>query len=200
MKSESPFGSVVSLRIRPTSTSSIPAALPGDGNCSTRTLGEAARISVASSGRSGSSNSAQTASACPTITGTRTHVALIGRSGSSMILRVSSRSFDSSSNSTPSKSQSIRRSCACCGSLRSRSIAEAPAPETDWYVAIRTRRRPAAWCSGARTQVSGIVQQFGLATMPSCSSARSPFTSGTTSGIPSVSRKALDLSTTAAPP
>ena len=29
-------------------------------------------------------------------------------------------------------------------------------------------RRPAASCSGLRTHVSGIVQQFGLATMPSC--------------------------------
>ena len=51
-----------------------------------------------------------------------------------MIFRVSSRSFDSSSNSSPSKSQSMRRSCSSCGSLRSRSIACAPAPETDWYV------------------------------------------------------------------
>src|SRR4051795_12189010 len=53
---------------------------------------------------------------------------------------------------------------------------------------------------GLRTQVSGIVQQFGLATMPSLSSARGPFTSGTTSGIPSARRKAADLSTTCAPP
>ena len=36
--------------------------------------------------------------------------------------------------------------------------------------------------------------------MPSCSSARSPFTSGTTSGTPSCSRKAADLSTQIAPP
>ena len=36
--------------------------------------------------------------------------------------------------------------------------------------------------------------------MPSCSSARSPFTSGTTSGTPSCSRNAADLSTQTAPP
>ena len=105
-----------------------------------------------------------------------------------MILRVSSRSFDSSSNSSPSKLQSMRRSCSSCGSLRSRSIACAPAPETDWYVATRTRTRPASSCSGFSTQVSGIVQQFGFAMMPSCSSARRAFTSGTTSGIPGSSR------------
>ena len=44
------------------------------------------------------------------------------------------------------------------------------------------------------------MQQFGLATIPSCSSARAPFTSGTTSGTPSASRYAADLSTTTAPP
>ncbi len=48
--------------------------------------------------------------------------------------------------------------------------------------------------------VRGIAQQFGFATMPSCSSARAPFTSGTTSGIPGVSRNAADLSTQIAPP
>ena len=48
--------------------------------------------------------------------------------------------------------------------------------------------------------MSGIVQQFGFAMIPSFSSARAPFTSGTTSGIPSVSRNAADLSTTTAPP
>src|SRR2546421_683222 len=45
-----------------------------------------------------------------------------------------------------------------------------------------------------------MVEQFGLATIPSCSSARSPFTSGTTSGTPSCRRKASDLSTQTAPP
>ena len=165
-----------------------PRALPGEGNSSTRTDGAAASSSRARSAESSSSNSTQIASAWPTITGTRTHVAWIGSSGSSMIFRVSSRSFDSSSNSSPSKSQSMRRSCSSCGSLRSRSIDCAPAPETDWYVATRTRTSPAASCSGFRTQVSGIVQQFGLATMPSCSSARTGFTSGTTSGMPGSSR------------
>ena len=77
--------------------------------------------------------------------------------------------------------------------------ASEPAPDTDWYVATRTLFSPAASCSGASAIVSGIVQQFGFATIPLCSSARSPFTSGTTSGIPASSRKAADLSTQSAP-
>ena len=64
----------------------------------------------------------------------------------------------------------------------------APAPETDWYVDTRTLASPAASCKGFKTQVSGIVQQFGFATIPSLSSARAPFTSGTTRGIPGSSR------------
>ncbi len=61
----------------------------------------------------------------------------------------------------------------------------APAPETDWYVATCTRVSGTASWSGFRTHVSGIVQQFGFATMrsrSSASSARPGFTSGTTSG------------------
>ena len=75
-----------------------------------RDPGAPPRIEVACSAESGSRVSSQTASAWPTRTGTRTHVALTGSAGSSRILRVSSRSFSSSSNSTPSKLQSIRRS------------------------------------------------------------------------------------------
>ena len=97
-----PFSSVGSCRMRPTSTSSIPFALPGDGKSSSRTLGAAPRSAFASSGESFDSVSIQTVSAWPTITGTRTQFALTGSSGSSMILRVSSRSFVSSSNSSPS--------------------------------------------------------------------------------------------------
>ena len=60
--------------------------------------------------------------------------------------------------------------------------------------------QPGGSRSGASTQARGIAEQFGFATMPSCSAARSPFTSGTTSGTPSVSRNAVDLSTQTAPP
>jgi len=88
--------------------------------------------SRARSGASGSSVSTQTDSACPIITGTRMQLTLIGSSGSSRILRLSARSFDSSSNSSPSKSQSIARSASPGSVARSRSIARAPAPETDW--------------------------------------------------------------------
>ncbi len=147
--------------------------------------GASRRISAASSGVSGRSSSTHTASECPTMTGTRTHVAEIGRSGSSRILRVSARSFASSSDSSPSHDQSITRSWSAGASCASASIRCAPAPETDWYVETRTRASPASSCSGLRTQVSGMVQQFGLATMrsrSSDSSARPPLTSGTTSG------------------
>jgi hypothetical protein len=50
------------------------------------------------------------------------------------------------------------------------------------------------------TQVSGIVQQFGFATIPSCSAARAPFTSGTTSGTPSRAGTPPTCPTTDAPP
>ena len=100
-------------------------------------------------------------------------------------MRVSARSFDSSSDSSPSHDQSITRSWSDGASCASASMRCAPAPETDWYVETRTRSSPASSCSGLRTQVSGMVQQFGLATIrsrSSDSSARRPFTSGTTSG------------------
>ena len=156
----------------------MPVAAPGVGKGSRRIPGAAPRTSVASSGDSGSSVSTQMDSAWPTSTGTRTQVAEIGSSGSSRIFRVSSRILVSSSNSTPSKSQSMLRSCFSDGCARSRSIACAPAPEADWYVATRTRRSPAASRSGARTIESGIEQQFGFATIPVCSRARGPLTSG----------------------
>src|SRR5205823_7811112 len=73
-------------------------------------------------------------------------------------------------------------------------------PEAAWYVETRTLRSPAASCRGFSTHVSGIVQQFGFARIPSCSATRSPFTSGTTSGTPGSSRYADDLSIATAPP
>ncbi len=119
------------------------------------------------------------------MTGTRTQVAEIGRSGSSRIFRVSARSFASSSDSSPSHVQSITRSCSSGRSFASASTRRAPAPDTDWYVETRTRATPASSCKGLSTHVSGIVQQFGFATIrsrSSASSARSWLTSGTTSG------------------
>ena len=65
--------------------------------------GASARMRSASAGESGSTVSTHTDSAWPTTTGTLTQLALRGRSGSSRILRVSSRSLTSSSNSRPSK-------------------------------------------------------------------------------------------------
>ena len=85
----------------------------------------------------------------------------------------------------------MTRSCASDASCASASILCAPAPETDWYVETRTLASPASSWRGFSTQVSGIVQQLGFATMrsrPSASSARFPFTSGTTSGYPSTRR------------
>src|SRR5262249_28589498 len=58
-----PFGSVGSSRIRPTSTSSIPAAWPGEGKSTTRTLGAASSSARASSAESLDSVSSHTDSA-----------------------------------------------------------------------------------------------------------------------------------------
>ena len=69
------------------------------------------------------------------------------------------------------------------GVARSCSMRWRPRPTpTGRSRAARARGRPPR--AAASTHVSGIVQQFGFAMMPSCSSARPPFTSGTTSGIP----------------
>src|SRR5712691_1295087 len=102
-----PFATVGSRRMRPTRTSSIPTDWRGVGKSSTRTPGAWSSRACASRGESCSRVSIQTASAWPTRTGTRTHVALIGRSDSSRIFRASALSFVSSSNSSPSQSQSI---------------------------------------------------------------------------------------------
>ena len=96
--------------------------------------------------------------------------------------------------------QSPRRSWSSTRSASSRSIDCLPAPETDWYVATRTLRRPAASCSGLSATISWIVEQFGTAITPLCSTARSPFTSGTTSGTSGFIRHADDLSIATAPP
>src|SRR3954468_21494694 len=61
-------------------------------------------------------------------------------------------------------------------------------------------RRPAASWSGLSATVIWIVEQFGTATTPSCSCARRPFTSGTTSGTFGSMRQADDLSIATAPP
>ena len=73
-----------------------------------RTHGRPPSSSCACSGESGSSRLDPDRFRMADQTGTRTHVALIGSSGSSRILRVSARIFDSSSDSSPSKSQSMR--------------------------------------------------------------------------------------------
>ena len=70
----------------------MPAALPGVGNSSMRDRCLAEHVPRVL-GRMGDSVSTQRASAWPTRTGTRTHVALMGRSGSSRIFRVSARIF-----------------------------------------------------------------------------------------------------------
>ena len=81
-----------------------------------------------------------------------------------------------------------------------RSLTEsAPAPETAWYVATTTRRRPASACSACRSGASCIVEQFGFAMIPRCPLSASAFTCETTSGTVGSIRQALELSTTAHP-
>src|SRR5438445_4639577 len=129
--STSPFLAVGSRRMRPTRTSSIPVASRGVGKPSSRIPGVSPNSRRAASADRGCSVSTQTASAWPMSTGTRTQVALIGSSGNSRILRVSSRSLDSSSNSSPSKFQSIARFVSPGGVARSSSMRCAPAPDID---------------------------------------------------------------------
>jgi len=95
----------------------------------------------------------------------------------------------------------MRRSCSACGSLRRRSIAWAPAPD---HRLVR-RHAHADECPPRHERLqdagSGIAQQFGFARMPLCSSARSPFTSGTTRGTPRlepVGRRLVDRDRAAA--
>ena len=59
-------------------------------------------------------------------------LAMNGRPGSSMILRVSSRSLASSSNSSPSSGQSIVTLRSAGAVWSSRLIEASPAPDADW--------------------------------------------------------------------
>ena len=78
-------------------------------------------------------------------------------------------------------------------------MASAPVPETDWYVSTTTRSRPTASRSAIRTGTSCIVEQFGLAMIPSWPSRSSGLTCDTTSGIAGSIRQADELSITVAP-
>ena len=92
-----PSSSEWSWRMRPTRLGSVPAACSGVGTSTRRTPGADARISVARSGVMGRLNWAWIDSEWPVNTGTRTHVPATLRSGMPRILRVSLRSFCSSS-------------------------------------------------------------------------------------------------------
>ena len=82
---------------------------------------------------------------------------------------------------------------------RSCSIRSTPAPDADSYVAMRTLRNPAA---SAMAPARKRAERWSSSGSPRSLHrvARSPFTSGTTSGTPSASRNADDLSTETAPP
>ena len=54
--------------------------------------------------------------------------------------------------------------------------ASAPVPDTDWYVSTMTRSRPTVSRSAISTGTSCIVEQFGLAMMPSWPSRSSGLT------------------------
>ena len=81
----------------------------------------------------------------------------------------------------------------------SSAIASAPVPETDWYVSTTTRSRPTLSRRAMRTGASCIVEQFGLAMIPSWVAASSGLTWDTTRGTPTVIRQAFELSMTVAP-
>ena len=88
------------------------------------------------------------------------------------------------------------QSRACCSSS---FIASSPAPDAAWYVETTARSTPKAWCSGNTATFIRIVVQLGFAMMPLWPAAACPFTSGTTSGVPSFMRNVALLSTTTQP-
>mmetsp|Transcript_10748 Transcript_10748/g.17086 ORF Transcript_10748/g.17086 Transcript_10748/m.17086 type:complete len:222 (+) Transcript_10748:593-1258(+) len=71
----------------------------------------------------------------------------------------------------------------------------APAPLAAWYVDMMTFRKVNFWCSGQSAIAAMAVVQFGLA-IRSFPLMAAGFTSGTTSGMSSSYRKALELSMT----
>ncbi len=82
--------------MRPTRVGSVPTARNGVGSSATSTAGAPASSSKARSGDRGRSNSALMAKECPVYTGSRTHSADTASAGRPRILRLSSRSFCSS--------------------------------------------------------------------------------------------------------
>mmetsp|Transcript_38650 Transcript_38650/g.125011 ORF Transcript_38650/g.125011 Transcript_38650/m.125011 type:complete len:345 (+) Transcript_38650:533-1567(+) len=159
------------------------------------------------------------ASACARSVGMRTHVQETGRSGRSMILRVSQVTLRSSLVYLSSRNLSMcgitlkGRGCAKTSLLAlpplaiafvpssSSAMPGAPAPEAAWYVDMMTRRVPNCSCSGASAMSAMAVVQFGFAmSLAFARRAASALISGTTSGTPSLYRKADELSITSAPP
>ena len=92
--------------MRPTKLGSRPAAASGVGTSASCTPGARRSSSTASSGEIGRENSALMLSEWPVNTGTRTHVPETARSGMCRILRLSLRSFCSSSVSPDPSSTS----------------------------------------------------------------------------------------------
>mgnify|MGYP003693955041 CR=1 FL=1 len=166
-----------------------------------RRTGAAYRMRSRISGRETVSPvSIQTASAWPTTTGTAHAVALHGQIGSSRILRVSSRSLTSSSYSEAVELP-VHAQLMVVGVLRPElgdgvGACAGHRLGTSRPARSRARRRRAAVRAPSSAE---SCSSSGFATIPVCSSARSPFTSGTTSGIPRSSRNAADLSTQSAP-
>src|SRR4051794_29766846 len=75
-----------------------------------------------------------------------------------------------------------------------------PAPDTAWYDASTSSRRPYSRCSGAIAMIIAMVVQFALAMMPRGRRLiASLLTSGTTSGTSCCIRNAAELSTTVTP-
>ncbi len=72
-------------------------------------------------------------------------------------------------------------------------------PATDWYVSTIIRSIPTASRSAISGGISCIVEQFGLAMMPSCHARSSALTCETTSGTDGSMRHADELSITVAP-
>ena len=198
MRSARPFSAAGSRRMRPTSTSSPPRSAPGVGKVLDPYRRRRGRVADAPRERESAppSRSTPTRRVRPS-TGTRTQVALTGSVGQLQDLaRLLARASTSSSNSSPSKSQSIAEvvlGLRLVEQLLHAAARPRPRPTGRWRHADGARARRAS-CSGLSAQRQR--DRRSSSGWRRCRRARapaSPFTSGTTSGMPSCRRNAAGL-------
>ena len=142
--------------MRPTKLGSAPAASSGVGTSVSTTPGAWASSAEASSTDSGRAKAALIDNECPVNTGTRTHVPETARSGMSRILRLSWRSFCSSSVSNDPSSTSLPASgttlkaigltnfCGAGKTIAAPSWVSSAARSTTWRTCLSSSSTPAS--------------------------------------------------------